>query len=536
MMKKTLISVILLLAIAFSTYAQQHCFFTHYSTEDGLSQNTVMNILQDHKDNLWFATWDGINRFNGYTFKTYKARQGNYISLTNNRVDRIYEDRYGFLWLLTYDNRVHRFDPKTETFEQVPAAGEEGSAFNVHTIEVMPNGTVWLLTENDGAIRILTHPNENNRLTWDIYSSKTELFPSLHVFKVHQDKAGNDWLLTDNGLGMIHPGKKEPDSYFTETKGKFGGMNQAFYAVQERDKDICFASDHGRIWSYQKESGEFTLIELPTKGQITSIHPIAPDVSVVTTDSDGFFTYNLRTKTNVHYSFLACKALPAKPILSAYVDRSSEVWFEQEEPGVVAHFNPSTGVVTREQIPIEYSNPERSRPAFHIHEDVNGYLWVHPYGGGFSYFDPQKKRLVPFYNGLGSRDWRFSNKIHSAFSDKQGNLWLCTHSKGLEKVTYRNVPFAMMTPMPHEHESLHNEVRALCEDKLGNLWVGLKDGILRIYDAGKTYKGYLTESGTISTTGTPMLGTVYFVLHHLDCDKRRRPCSCRADFFQRNVL
>ena len=90
------------------------------------------------------------------------------------------------LWLLTYDNRVHRFDPKTETFEQVPAAGEEGSAFNVHTIEVMPNGTVWLLTENDGAIRIPTHPNENHRPTWDIYSSKTELFPSLHVFKVYR--------------------------------------------------------------------------------------------------------------------------------------------------------------------------------------------------------------------------------------------------------------------------------------------------------------------------------------------------------------
>ena len=74
-------------------------------------------------------------------------------------------------------------------------------------------------------------------------------------------------------------------------------MNQAFYAVQERDKDICFASDHGRIWSYQKDSGEFTLIELPTKGQITSIHPVAPDVSVITTEFRMvFFTYNLRTK------------------------------------------------------------------------------------------------------------------------------------------------------------------------------------------------------------------------------------------------
>ena len=68
--------------------AQQHSFFTHYSTEDGLSQNTVMSMLQDHKDNLWFATWDGINRFDGYNFKTYKARQGNYISLTNNRASR----------------------------------------------------------------------------------------------------------------------------------------------------------------------------------------------------------------------------------------------------------------------------------------------------------------------------------------------------------------------------------------------------------------------------------------------------------------
>ena len=150
----------------------------------------------------------------------------------------------------------------------------------------MPNGTVWLLTENDGAIRILTHPDENHRLTWDIYSNKTELFPSLHVFKVHQDKAGNDWLLTDNGLGMIRPGDKEPVSYFTETKGKLSGMNQAFYAVQERDEDICFASDHGRVWVYQKGSGEFVLLELPTKGRITSIHTVAPDMSVITTDSD----------------------------------------------------------------------------------------------------------------------------------------------------------------------------------------------------------------------------------------------------------
>lgn len=107
-------------------------------------------------------------------------------------MDRTYEDRYSFSWLLAYDNRAHHFDLETETFEQVPAVGEEGSAFNVHTIRVMPDGTIWLLTESDGAVRILIHPDENNRLTWNIYSSRTELFPSLYVFKVHQSETDND--------------------------------------------------------------------------------------------------------------------------------------------------------------------------------------------------------------------------------------------------------------------------------------------------------------------------------------------------------
>ena len=280
--------------------AQQHSFFTHYSTEDGLSQNTVMSMLQDHKDNLWFATWDGINRFDGYNFKTYKARQGNYISLTNNRADRMYEDRYGFLWLLTYDNRVHRFDPKTETFEQVPAAGEEGSTYNIHSIQVLLDGTVWLLTENDGAIRVVTLPEKNYTTKPDIYSTKSGMFPADHFYQVYQDRAGNNWLLTDNGLGMIRPGERQPVNYFVETQGKQDGMNQAFYAVRECEDDICFTSDRGRIWCYQKKSGEFRLHELPTKARITSIHAVGNDNTVVTTDSDGFFLSNLKTNKHIH--------------------------------------------------------------------------------------------------------------------------------------------------------------------------------------------------------------------------------------------
>ncbi len=507
MMKKVLF-LITFLGVTFGLSARQSSFFTHYSSEDGLSQNTVMGMLQDRKGNLWFSTWDGINRFNGYAFKTYKARQGNYINLTNNRVDRIYEDSNGFLWLFTYDNRAHRFNPLTETFEQVPAADQPGSNFNISTISVLPNGVVWLLTENDGAMRVVTDPADKH-LTTKTYSVKSGLFPATKVYKVHQDKKGNEWMLTDNGLGMLPAGEENLNSYFVETKERFTDPKQAFYTIQEGTDEIWFGSDRGRVWRYLKNKDRFELLELPTSARISSINSISPTEMIVATDKDGFFTYDLTQSDYNHYKPYVYPDFTEEPILSTYVDRTGEVWFEQETPGRVLHFNPHTKTLKAEQIRVEPTAADRSRPSFHIHEDVNGYLWVHPYAGGFSRFDRKQNKLVPFYNELGSPEWRFSNKIHSSFSDKQGNLWMSTHSKGLEKVTFRSVQFNMLTPEVHDYESLANEVRALCEDKNGNIWVGLKDGRLRIYDRDLNYLGVLTEQGQISKTGTSMKGTVY---------------------------
>ena len=121
-----------------------------------MSQTTVMGILQDRKGNMWFATWNGLNKFDGYSFKVYKARFGNQVALTNDRMDQIFEDKLGFLWLQAYDNHAYRFDPRTEQFERVPAENEPGSGAAITSIHVLPSGSVWLLTENEGALRVTT--------------------------------------------------------------------------------------------------------------------------------------------------------------------------------------------------------------------------------------------------------------------------------------------------------------------------------------------------------------------------------------------
>ena len=510
-MKKNILFLINFLCLFGAVYAQPNSFFTHYSSKEGLSQNTVMSMLQDRNGNLWFSTWDGINRFNGYSFKTYKASQGNDINLTNNRVDRMYEDTNGYLWLLTYDNRAHRFDPRTETFEQVPAANEDGSQYNIGTITVLPNGNTWLLTEHDGAIRV-SATNAGKDLSSAIYSAKSGRFPASKVYKVYQDANQNEWMLTDNGLGMLRNGNSVPTNFFVETKERFSDPKQGFYSIVETPEEIWFGSDRGRVWRYLKSTDQFELLEFPTHGRFTSINIIEPGQLVLTTDTDGFFTYDTGQKKRMHYSPMVYKELSDAPILSAYVDRADEVWFEQEIPGTVTHFNPHRQTLKRETVRVEPTAADRSRPSFHVHEDANGFLWVHPYGGGFSFFDREKNQLMPFYNELGSEDWRFSNKIHSSFSDNQGDLWICTHSKGLEKVTFRSVQFNLQTPEMHSYESLANEVRSICEDKNNNIWVGLKDGRLRVYDKNRNYLGILNNEGMISKSGEPIKGTVYFIL------------------------
>lgn len=505
---KKILYLIVLLVCTLPVKSQPDCFFTHYSSEDGLSQNTIMSILQDRKGNIWFSTWDGINKFNGYTFRTFKAKLDNRIDLTNNRIDRMLEDEYGFLWLQTYDNQVYRFDPRSEVFERIPLMEDNGGTTNVTSIKIMPCGSVWLLTDNEGAIRVKTAP-DTYRLSSECYSEKKGSLQASHIYDVYEDRSGSEWLLTNNGLAMFPAESRIPVSYFAETSKQNGALVQSFYAAEEYGDEIFFGSINGRVWRYQKKDGQFRLLQLPVMSRIIAIRKLNEHEMILCTDIDGFFIFRFPSESLEHFD---ASRLPQAPVRSIYVDKNSEVWFEQNVSGTVAHFNPKTNILKTEVIRVEPTSTDRSRPAFHVHEDIYGTVWVHPYGGGFSRFDNESNSLRPFFNGLTDTDWRFSNKIHSAFSDRQGNLWMCTHSKGLEKITFRPPQFRMITPEPHSYESLSNEVRALCEDNEHNLWVGLKDSKLRVYDKNRKELGYLTESGTLSHSGTPLIGNVYFIL------------------------
>ena len=504
----------LLSCVLFSVHAQFNCSFTHYSANDGLPQNTVTSILQDSKGYIWLASWGGLSKFDGYNFKNYNTDPRNDIGLSHNRIDFIDEDKYGYLWLLTYDDKAHRFDSSTETFEQIPSV-KDNINVNVKSIKVLPSGIVWLLTENHGAIRVITD-SLSHKISYTFFMEMSEFFPAHVANDVFYDSNGNEWILGKNGMGVFRVGFNSPDVFFTE-KGSSKENYQGFYSACEDVDKIYFGSDNGRVWRYNKADNRFVLMQLPASSNVVAVYCVTPQELFVATSTDGFFMYHMDTEEFTHYSPGRYKEIQKEPVLTVYKDKYSEMWFEQEILGEVLHFNPFSKTLKLEQLDVEPANASRALPDFHMHEDSNGYTWVHPYGGGFSFFDRKNNRLVPFFNDQTSETRMFSNKVRTSFSDAQGNLWMCTYSMELEKIVFYNPLFKIKTLAEMaNHESLSNEVRALYEDSDSNLWVGLKDGYVRVYDHDERDKGYLCEDGRVSFNGKPVEGVVYSIVQDKD--------------------
>ena len=508
-MKRHIILIFFLLFFL-GVKSQPNCIFTHYSSEDGLSQNSIMSMAQDHNGILWFSTWDGINRFNGYDFKVYKARQGNKITLTNNRVDLLKVDQYNYIWIQTYDNRVYRFDQKTEKFEQVPAEGmEEG--MRCSDIEILPNGIVWLLSDTEGAIRVKTDPKDYS-ITTRVYATRGHGGNAARIYHVFCDSHNQEWVLTNNGLLKIVDDKEEPVSYFANVKPGKDESVQAFHSYCSFGDELYFGSDKGRVWCYSLKDEVFHLWELPVKDRVVAMNEIKGVGLLITTAHDGLMLYDPATKECKIYDKSNCPEFPSDAFHSVYVDSKQEAWFEMTEWGKVCHFNPFTGAFKQEKMQVEPRGADRSWPNFHICEDLNGNLWVHPQGGGLSWYDREHNKLLPFYNDPNSPDWRFSNKLHSMLSDKQGNLWLCTHSKGLEKITFLGGQFHIYPRSGRGYDLNSNTVRALFEDSEHRVWLGKRDGRIEIYTHDFEYLGFLTESGAIAKTGKPLLGVAYHIM------------------------
>ena len=496
MRKHKFLLTIFLISFFTSVFSSGQSVFQHYSVDDGLSQNTVMAIMQDSKGFMWFGTWDGLNKFDGYEFTIYKSRPGDHSNILTNRIDYIHEDHFGFIWIQTYDGKFHRFDPKKEQFYSIL---QQTNRFS-HGIErakrivETSSGDIWIATDKIGALQIVTDPKTFEVKVFEYSTLSENAIDNNHVNFVYEDDSKTIWLGTESGLHSVNV-KTRQIKYYQPDKQQ---TNNAFYSVSETKDDVWFGDSNGSAWRFSKDENKFERIHLQENIRISDIKAIDDTHLVFTTYGSGFYVYSASDRQLKNFNKRNTSAIQSDNFMTVEIDSYGIAWFESEQTGVF-RYRLSDNSLKYFQPKVDNVNERSLLPNFIVFEDVKKRLWINPQGGGFSRYNREKDELEYFYNEPESANWRFSNVIHTMYADRGGNIWLSTYNKGLDKITVIDSQFVLRKPNESENSLTSNEVRALLQTSDGNIIAATKDGTIRFLNNAFNEIGILSKDGTLNS-------------------------------------
>jgi len=138
----------------------QNISFTALTSKDGLSSNTVNAILKDGYGLMWFATDDGLNKFDGAAFTVYRQDRRDSNTLRSNRVTTLYEDRSGNLWVGTDGGGLSIYNRKKDSFRNLDIPGVNKA---VNMISGDAFGTIWI-AHYGGLTMVDTEKGKTSRL------------------------------------------------------------------------------------------------------------------------------------------------------------------------------------------------------------------------------------------------------------------------------------------------------------------------------------------------------------------------------------
>lgn len=468
-------------------YGQSNYPIRHYSFDDGLTQSTITDIIQDKNGCIWIGTFDGLVKFDGYEFQNYKVLSNNFSIATSNRIDYIKEDRYGRFWIESFDD-LYCFNPVDQTFSDIPHINE-GKSFltSIDRVKIMPSGKVWLLNNKKGAICILD----------SLFNKR--VYPEILNLKSHtvfEDQSQNTWLLTEKGLGFIAKDNEESIRFTFQDDDDKTNLNQPFFTYYETNKHIWFGSYKGTVWKYSKSAKTFREITLSTISNIIGITPLNDDKLFIQSASDGFFTYTISSQKFKHYNGKNINGLETRRLRIIHLDAPSQVWMSSDKLGI-SKFNFETEQLKHYPATInDVSAVDRPLNPF-VLKDNDGGLWVHPRGGGFSFYNREDDSLEPFYNTNDQPNRRISNIIRAALIDNQNNLWFASKSLGIEKVSLGQSQFKVVKPVVKSISEISNSIRAMYQDKNGYIWIATKEKRLLICDEKLQILGNMSPEGKL---------------------------------------
>lgn len=449
-------------------YAQFNCRYEKFNTENGLLHNRITHIIKDNEGYVWTGSWDGLNRYDGRTFKTYKKSPTDVPSMISSRIEHIIDDKAGNIWISTGNRQIYQFNKATERFIPLVNNFTGDNNFIARHQFFVSKGLMGFSTEKDGAyLATITRAGGVTLSKHSLKSKASALVDSTHF--IFNDAGNRVWIGSSLGLeALTRAGTGFRTVYKYQDTILSGVTNHT-----EDAANLYFGTTNGTIVCVDKRTLK-TTVKKVVSNRITAIKraKLSPVLYAVTNKGqllqiniDGWQikTSNVGNGLQLH---------------TIYEDRSGVLWLEPGKQGVI-RFDPSTQI--SKWFTHRTDGNENGSRNYHVFEDQTGRVWVNLSGGGLGYYNPAKNVIECEFTDNQGLTGYFPNLVYTVCFDAAGIIWLGT-DQGIIKLNIPNGEFKQQAIKPNELLTFRaNEVRGLLADRANRLWVGTRDGTLKIF-------------------------------------------------------
>lgn len=435
---------------------------------------------------MWLGTWDGINRFDGHSFVTFKPTPADTYQLGNSRIARIVEDQHDHLWIQAYDYQIYRFDKKTEQFLPlstiVVPEGKRPIEFN--NILYAAAGWVWLQTKNAGIFCVSqTEFSTKQVFQYNRKAAAAYRLPADTVNFFYADKESRIWIGTGNGLACL---ERSAAGTYTNANRVPSAIAAGIHVIahEEDAAHVYFGTAEGNLVVFDKKAASFSCYPIAS-GQINALlcskkrrvlYASSSLGEIITVNPD-----NRQASTAIYQ--------PQENLSSLYEDQAGSVWIEPEKSGAIL-FDPlsrsfqlfamHTGKVPDSDVNSRY---------YWLLEDGEGAVWVNMKGGGLAHCKPAGKTLEYTVATADGAGYQLPDNVTDRYYDKAGILWLTTNQGGIVKIVTQHNHFQQQLLVNENIAGADNEVRGMLCDSHNRLWMGMKRGSLVVSEHGVPVKG-----------------------------------------------
>ncbi|MEA5137870.1 hybrid sensor histidine kinase/response regulator [Arcicella rigui] len=533
--------------------------FKRFSNNEGLSQSHVSAILKDSKGFMWFATDEGLNKFDAYKFTIYKHIVTNNESIADNSVYDILEDEDSNIWVAT-GSGLDKFDRKKETFSHVFT---QNGKLIIRDIFRDSKKRIWLGT-NAGLY--LFNPKNRKTIAFKHDEQNKNSISNDYIFRICEDDKQNIWIATQNGLNKLNPetqvftqffhNEKDPKSLnsnfikavFKDSKNnlwvgtlaggiaKYNPADNTFLSFRHNptnpqslghDDILSFVEDDfGNLWIgtenggisiYDVSKNTFTtLINDPYDNNSLSNNSIyclykdnIGNIWVGTYSGGVNFLAKSTNKFPLFKHRIGQNSLNNDIVLALTNDSRGNIWIGTDGGGL-NKYDPKTNQYTFYKKQANNPNSPNSDYVVSVIEVEKDILALGYHRGGFDLFNTQTGKFTHHVQDENLSNSLSAKSVSCLAKDQQANLWVGTWRGGLNYYDRKTKTFTHFLNDPNNPNTIaDNFVRALYLDKNNNLWIGTENGLDKYNTLTKTFTHYKHDPKNVNSLSSNLINTIF---------------------------